>query len=244
MDRYKEKSSVNEIQARFDADVERFSNLETGQQTTLDAQISLELITDSILSLHPNMQNLLDIGCGAGNYTLKLLQKKAPLCCTLLDLSQPMLNRAKQRIEAQSPESQCTFIQADLRTLELPEATFDCIMAGAVLHHLRENADWESVFRKLYKLLKPGGSIWISDYICHDRLEIQSLIYRKYYGDYLENLEDAAYRDKVFAYIEQEDTPRSLNYQLDLLKKVGFQEVEVLHKHFCFATFGAIKSNT
>ena len=32
-------------------------------------------------------------------------------------------------------------------------------------------------------------------------------------------------------YVEQEDTPRPLVYQLDLLRKVGFAQVEVLHKH-------------
>jgi tRNA (cmo5U34)-methyltransferase len=41
--------------------------------------------------------------------------------------------------------------------------------------------------------------------------------------------------------IAKEDTPRSLDYQLDLMKKVGFSAVEVLHKNMCFAVFGAIK---
>jgi len=30
-------------------------------------------------------------------------------------------------------------------------------------------------------------------------------------------------------------------FQLDLLSKVGFGDVEVLHKNSCFAAFGAIK---
>ena len=64
----------------------------------------------------------------------------------------------------------------------------------------------------------------------------------KRYGDYLTDFKDAAYRDHVFAYIEQEDTPRPLMYQLDLLRKVGFQQVEILHKNSCFAAFGALKA--
>ncbi len=36
------KSTVEEIKSRFDNDVERFSNLNTGQVSTIDAQISLE----------------------------------------------------------------------------------------------------------------------------------------------------------------------------------------------------------
>ncbi|MGI6419673.1 MAG: hypothetical protein ACOX1P_28900 [Thermoguttaceae bacterium] len=34
-----EKSTVDEIRQRFDADVERFSNLETGQSATIDAPL-------------------------------------------------------------------------------------------------------------------------------------------------------------------------------------------------------------
>ena len=38
------KSTVEQIQQRFDKDVERFSNLETGQSVTIDALLVLELI--------------------------------------------------------------------------------------------------------------------------------------------------------------------------------------------------------
>jgi tRNA (cmo5U34)-methyltransferase len=30
-------------------------------------------------------------------------------------------------------------------------------------------------------------------------------------------------------------------FQLDLLRQVGFQQVEILHKNSCFAAFGGIK---
>jgi tRNA (cmo5U34)-methyltransferase len=61
------------------------------------------------------------------------------------------------------------------------------------------------------------------------------------YGAYLTQLKDEADRDHVFAYVAQEDTPRPLMFQLDLLRSVGFGEVEILHKNNCFAAFGAIK---
>jgi tRNA (cmo5U34)-methyltransferase len=45
----------------------------------------------------------------------------------------------------------------------------------------------------------------------------------------------------VFAYIEKEDSPRPLTYQLDLLRRVGFSGVDVVHKNSCFAAFGGVK---
>jgi tRNA (cmo5U34)-methyltransferase len=47
------KATVKEIRERFDNDVEPFSNLETGQLSTIDATISLELITESARRINP-----------------------------------------------------------------------------------------------------------------------------------------------------------------------------------------------
>ncbi len=240
MENISEKSTVQEIKARFDKDVERFSNLETGQQTTIDASYSMELIVDSIMAYSPGLKTILDVGCGAGNYTLKLLSRKSPLDCTLLDISLPMLSCAKERVEAVNTGA-VTLVQDDIRTADLADNHYCTIMAAAVLHHLRDDTDWETVFAKLYRLLKPGGSLWISDLVVQEKTAIQQLIYKERYGNYLTGLKDETYRDSVFAYIEKEDSPRSVNFQMKLLEKVGFRSVELLHKHSCFAAFGAIK---
>lgn len=240
MENLSDKSTVTEIQARFDQDVARFSNLETGQQTTIDASFSMELIVDSIMAHSPKLKTVLDVGCGAGNYTLKLLSKRAPLDCTLLDLSQPMLDRARERVAAVNGGA-IAAVQGDIRTAELPENHYCTIMAAAVLHHLRDESDWKAVFAKLYRLLKPGGSLWITDLVVQETPAIQRLIFHERYGNYLAGPKDEAYRDSVFAYIAKEDSPRSVNFQMKLLEKVGFRSVELLHKHLCFAAFGAIK---
>src|ERR1700748_3160583 len=99
---YSSKATNDEIKARFDNDVERFSNLDTGQVTTLDAPITMDLCTEAAKYVTPNAKNLLDIGCGAGNYTLKMLSKINDLNCNLNDLSMPMLQRAKERVSAQT----------------------------------------------------------------------------------------------------------------------------------------------
>ena len=96
------KSSIEEIRERFDNDVERFSNLDTGQLTTIDAKISLELITEAAKRIAPNATQLLDIGCGAGNYSLKMLSKLPNLECTLVDLSGPMLDRAFESVSKET----------------------------------------------------------------------------------------------------------------------------------------------
>lgn len=234
------KSTVEQIRQRFDHDVERFSNLETGQSATIDAPLVLELITQAAKAVTPHATHLLDIGCGAGNYTLKMLQILPGLNVTLVDLSQPMLDRAVQRIHPVTTGT-ITTLQKDIRELELGKAHFDIILAAAVFHHLRAEEEWEAVFSRCFQALRPGGSIWISDLIEHSTAALQTLMWARY-GEYLVDLRDAAYREEVFAYIAREDTPRPLLFQVDLLRKVGFQSVEILHKNSVFAAFGAIKS--
>jgi len=236
---YSKKATNQQIRERFDKDTERFSNLETGQQTTIDAPLTMELCTEAAKYVNPRAKELLDIGCGAGNYTLKMLSKVPGLNCTLNDLSMPMLQKAKERVTPQTSGT-VTLIQDDMRNLDLPDNQFDIILAAATLHHLRGDDDWELMFNKIYKALKPGGSFWVSDLITHDSGFISKLFEDKYSG-YLETLGGPEYRRKVMDYVNYEDTPRSLNYQLALLAKAGFGAIEVLHKNSCFAAFGAIK---
>ena len=234
-----QKSTLTEIRERFDKDVERFANLITGQQATMDAPLVMDLITQAAKTATPHAKRILDVGCGAGNNTLKLLQMINPMDCDLVDLSQPMLERAKQRISYYN-KGRVRLFQDDIRTAELPDANYDVILAAMVLHHLRDDKDWEDTFSKLYRLTAPGGSIWIADFVSHENPSMQEIMWQRY-GQYLESMGGSGYREKVFAYIDKEDSPRPVTYQLDLLRKVGFSEVEMLHKNSCFVAFGAIK---
>jgi len=233
------KSTVEQIRQRFDNDVDRFSNLATGQTTTIDARLMLDLTIQAAAAVNPQAVHILDVGCGAGNYSLKMLQAIPNLNVTLVDLSRPMLERATQRIGAVSMGN-IQALQGDIRDLEFAPFQFDLILAAAVLHHLRDEEEWQAVFSKFHASLKPGGSIWIVDLVEHSVPALQALMWTRY-GEYLISLKDQAYRDHVFAYVEEEDTPRSLLFQVDMLSRVGFEQVEILHKNNCFAAFGAVK---
>jgi tRNA (cmo5U34)-methyltransferase len=233
------KSSIDEIRRRFDADVERFSNLETGQAATVDAPLAMDLVARTAAGTTPKARHVLDVGCGAGNYTLKLLQHLPNLQVTLIDLSQPMLDRATERI-SQATAAPIDAIQGDIRDIELPAEGFDIILAASVLHHFRTDAEWQAVFAKFIRSLRPGGSLWVFDLIDSAVPAVRQAMWERY-GEFLTRLKDEAYRDEVLAYIEKEDTPRSLPFQLDLLRQVGFSQVDVLHKNGPFAAFGGVK---
>lgn len=234
-----QKSTPEEIRRRFDADVERFSNLETGQSATIDSPLGMELVAQAANAATPQAKHVLDVGCGAGNYALRLLQSLPDLDVTLIDLSLPMLERARERV-SEATSGDIITLQGDIRQLEWADNTFDVIVAASVLHHLRGEEEWRAVFTKFFHILRPGGSVWIFDLVDSSIPAVQTLMWQRY-GEYLANLKDEEYRDHVFSYIEKEDTQRPLMFQLDLLHEVGFRTVDVLHKNSAFAAFGAVK---
>jgi len=250
---YHMKSTVEQIRARFDQDVERFSNLETGQSATIDSPLCLDLVASAAAAVTPWATDVLDIGCGAGNYTLKVLEKLAArgpdadaVNCTLVDLSKPMLDRAVQRV-GERTRGTVRALQGDMRELDLGERAFDVVVTAATLHHLRADEEWRQMFARIFRALRPGGSLWIFDLIEHVHPPMEKLMWERY-GAYLEQLKgggDAgrAYREQVFAYVRQEDTPRPVTFQLAKMREAGFVDEEILHKNVLFAAFGARRPN-
>lgn len=234
-----QKSTVEEIRQRFDAETDCYTNLETGQVSAVDSPLAMSLVAEAAAIATPHATHLLEVGCGGGNYTLKLLERLPHLNVTLVDLSQAMLELAAPRVRPQTTGTVET-IQSDVRGVEVGKNRYDIVLASAVLHHLRTDDEWRTVFQKLHDALRPRGSFWIFDIVESPRPEIQAVHWRRY-GEYLTAAGGEAYRDELFERIIAEDTPRSVPFQLDLLRTVGFNEVELLHKNSCYAAFGAMK---
>lgn len=241
------KSTVEEIRARFDADVERFSNLETGQSATMDAPLVLDLVSQVAAVTSTQATAMLDIGCGAGNWTVKLLPVMPMLNeVTLVDLSQPMLDRAKQRVQqchtntAHNTPLPIETQHGDIRAIELGTNRFDVVVAAAVLHHLRTEAEWSAVFSRIHAAMRPSGVFFVSD-LLESAIPAVEQVMRARYASHLENLGGPAMIEKVFAYIEKEDTQRPILWQIDKLREAGFRQFDILHKHGPFGAYIAMK---
>lgn len=233
------KSSPEAIRANFDQQVERFTNIETGQTTAIDSPLCMELVARSAALLNPYATNILDLGCGGGNYAVKVTSLLPNVDCTLIDLSANMLAKAEERVR-ENITGNVTVIQGDYREITLQENTYDIITAGTTLHHLREENEWELVFTNVFKALKKGGTFWINDIVIGETDEINRMMLDGWLSILRKQISDEEIEMYMGRY-ESEDTPRTLSYQLELLKQVGFSKTIVLHKHFNFAAFGGRK---
>lgn len=51
----------------------------------------------------------------------------------------------------------------DARDLPFPEATFDLVLSSSVIHNIKDKPGREKALAEMVRVLKPGGTIYISD---------------------------------------------------------------------------------
>ena len=97
---------------------------------------------------------VLDLGCGTGRHAVWLARRGARV--TALDFSEGMLARARTKRGAECVR----FLQHDLhKRLPFPDRSFDLVVSGLVLEHLREPGHF---FREVRRVLRPRGRAVVS----------------------------------------------------------------------------------
>jgi malonyl-CoA O-methyltransferase len=98
--------------------------------------------------------SILDLGCGTGRHALRLAAAGAEV--TAVDFSEGMLAAARHKPGAE----RVRFLVHDLHDpLPLPAGSFDRVVSGLVLEHLR---DLDGFFREAHRMLRPEGRAVIS----------------------------------------------------------------------------------
>ena len=101
---------------------------------------------------------IIDVGCGPGLLVHDLAVQVGPEGRVVgLDSSLPMLQLAEHRC-AELP--QVEFLEGDATSLAADDATFDAVACMQVLLYI---ADIDKVLEELYRVLKPGGRVAITE---------------------------------------------------------------------------------
>ncbi len=97
-------------------------------------------------------KRVLEYGCGAGSFAWDLARAGAEV--TGIDISAHRLEQARERASALHLD--ITFVEMDAQDLKFPDASFDRIVGGAIIHHL----DPERAYREIARALRPDGEGW------------------------------------------------------------------------------------
>jgi SAM-dependent methyltransferase len=112
-------------------------------------------------------KKILDIAGGSGVWSIALLEQFPEAEGTLLDY-ESVLPVAKEAIASHQLSSRYNLIAGDLEELDLPDASFDCVILANICH-LIGPVSTRKTFHLLAKILQPGGRLIIVDFM-PDRL--------------------------------------------------------------------------
>lgn len=144
----------------------------TGKETKEKAQENLLKFIASRLALRPR-SNVLDIGCGIGGTGIWLARKHG--CRTTgITIAPAQIKMAEQNAENAGVSEKLKFLVDDADNLKV-HGKFDYAFAIEVLPHLHNPGNF---YRKISRLIKPGGRFAISDWFKGTSLTRQQ--YEKY----------------------------------------------------------------
>ena len=160
-----------------------------------------KMLTESI-DVKPT--KVIDLGAGTGLELIEFFKKYPDSRVRAIDLTQEMLDKIKERDFSDKVDIVCgDFFECDFGKDN------DVIMSTSALHHFLY-PEKIKLYKKIYDALRDGGEFINSDYIVDTIEEEQKCI-----NDY---------DNKVN---KHNDTPLTLEHELEILRMVGFTDIEV-----------------
>jgi len=152
----------NEVWGKILPDRERSEAAIEDTKASIELRVARHFSSLSTLARERKLkfEHGLTLGCGAGRGERELIRNG--VCRTFhgIDISENAIVAAREIAKEQSLP--LTYEVADLNFLELPEKTFDLVVAQTCLHHI---LFLERVAEQVWRSLKSDGYLWIHDFI-------------------------------------------------------------------------------
>ena len=185
-------------------------------------------IAISIAETNIHNPNILDIGAGTGLLSSFILEKFPDANVTLIDLSEKMLDVAKDRFKA---NLNVTYIIDDYTKFKF-DKKYDVIISSLSIHHLTGD-EKRQLYRNIYSGLNENGVFINADQVFGGTPFIESL-YKRDWEYKVEN--SGLSKEEILSAYERAklDKMSTLEDQVNWLNDAGFLDVDCVYKYFNF----------
>ncbi len=194
-----------------------------------------ESTTKFIASNITQPKRILDLGAGTGLLSYFWYQHFPAAEYVLVDIAEDMLQVARKRFA----EIDTVSYQAADYSKELPAQDFNVIVSALSIHHL-ENDDKARLFERIYDKLPEGGLFVNYDQFCAGQADMDD-----WFDSYWENqlAESGLTEHDIALWKERRKLDRecSVEEEVAMLGKCGFQSVKCVYSYQKFSVIAAIK---
>ncbi len=211
-----------------------------------------EMLNVIVQAVPADTRQILELGCGTGELTVKILQRCPAAHVYAVDYSSRMLQFAQHKMERLGFAERVSWIEADfgnwaehglMKEIEVP---LDACISSLAIHHLSDELKLK-LFQQLHHSLRQGGCFWNADPVLSAPESLRA-VYEEARTDWLQKqtITPEEIRAKMNRGISHghssHDHLATLSMHLDFLSKALFSPVDVLWKYYGFAVFGGYKS--
>lgn len=196
---------------------------------------------DCIISCLPSLNSnhrILELGCGTGNLSEKLIQERKCRCLTAIDIVEEMLVICRRRLAFYSGNYE--ILKADMIKFSRLEI-YDYTVSNLALHYPETAKLKKSVLKNVFRSLKNNG-VFIFSVMLHSECQnLVSLIWSDWEKDVYKKGTSPEEINDWYEKNHRLDFPATPHMWLDWLKKIGFRHGDLIWRKNIFGVFWSVK---